>query len=233
MSNGIEIVVPKYEVMTPVDQIRGYTKFIEQCGRTCYQSEHKVTETSAPGFVRKLIKRGHHSVLEHCSITVRIICSRTTSHQLVRHRLAVYSQESQRYCNYGKSEALKVIPPAPITDKFFLWNGRVFTEEEVRHLPPSPAKVWLLSAINDYEAYQSLLGAEWPPEDARDVLPGCSKTDIVSTFNLREWRHVFSMRCDRHAQTPIRTTMKKILEELYCLLPDVFEDQYKYYCLNK
>ena len=87
---------------------------IERCGRTCYKSEDKITEDSADRFVANICRNRHESVLEHCSVTAIVVCSRACSHQLVRHRIAAYSQESQRYCNYGKKGSLQVICPPSI-----------------------------------------------------------------------------------------------------------------------
>ena len=111
MTLTIEIVRPSAEILTPLEEIQDYVWRLELYGRNCYKSEDRITNTSAKKFVRMLVRRGHESVIEHCVITARIICSRACSHQLVRHRLASYSQESMRYCNYGKAKSLKVIMP--------------------------------------------------------------------------------------------------------------------------
>lgn len=97
----MKIISPSVEIMTPVDG-NAVLKHIEQCGRVCYKSEELATDTSAADFVRRIIKRGHEAVLEHFNITIKFICDRGVSHEIVRHRLASYCQESTRYCNYSK-----------------------------------------------------------------------------------------------------------------------------------
>lgn len=97
----MKIISPSFEILTPLDG-QAVLKHIELCGRVCYKSEDKITDTSASTFVASIIKRGHEAVLEHYDITVKFICDRGVSHELVRHRLASYCQESTRYCNYSK-----------------------------------------------------------------------------------------------------------------------------------
>ena len=97
----MKIINADVEFITPIDGA-AILKRLEQCGRVCYKSEAKITDTSAPAFVAGIIKRGHEAVLEHCSFTVKFICDRGVSHEIVRHRMASYCQESTRYCNYSK-----------------------------------------------------------------------------------------------------------------------------------
>lgn len=184
--------------------VPGFEKLIEIAGRTCYKSEEKITDESAGKFIRSIIRRGHESVIEHLSITYRIICSRACSHQLVRHRIAAYSQESQRYCDYGKLGFQIIVPPGLTPD----------------------AHHWLeMGAKKSYSEYLGLRERGAPPEDARFLLPNCCKTEVVTTFNLRQWRHVLRERgLNKHAQWEIRGIMLGILDELYQLLPNVFGD---------
>lgn len=187
-------------------------KLIELAGRTCYKSEDRITEESAAAFVRRIIASGHHSVIEHMGLTVRFTCDRGVSHELVRHRLASYSQESTRYANYSKDRfggEITVIRPC-------------FWEEG------SPAwKEWEAAMRTAETAYLNLLAAGAKPEQARSVLPNSLKTEIVMSANLREWRHVFSLRCDGRAHPQIREIMRPLLAELRERLPVVFEDLYE------
>jgi len=202
--SGVLVVEPGYTIETPRAFTREYPRLIEQAGRTCYKSEAKITPDSADQFVRGLIKRGHESVLEHLSITVKIVCDRSTSHQLVRHRLAAYSQESQRYCDYGKKR-LQVICPPTIRDKGF--------------------RDWMGHCCRSYQVYLDLRDAGIPPEDARSVLPNATKTEVVTTFDLRQWRHVFVERAlNTKAQWQIRLIFRSVLDEFSFLLPCVFDD---------
>ena len=200
----IKIIEPRVELITSInyEEIIG---LIERCGRTCYKSEDMITKGSAEQFVKMLIKRGHESVLEHVSITVKFIGDRTMSHQLVRHRIGSYSQESQRYCNYNKKGELEVVCPpdikrAPVFDR---WYEHVF---------------------NSYITYKELIKSGIEPEDARSVLPGCCKTEVATTYNIRQWRHFFKVRTDKHAQWQIRALVTALLKVFKVRMPVLFDD---------
>lgn len=183
-------------------------QIIEAAGRTCYKSEDKITEKSAAKFVKKIKNMGHWSVLEHASASFRFICDRGITHEMVRHRLAAYSQESTRYCNYNKekfSGQISVIEPP-------------FSKEVSLHL-------WH-ALIEDIESvYRTMveINAE-KPEIARSVLPNCLKTEIVMTCNFREWLHVFSLRSSENprAHPQIREVMDIAKEILISKCPTVF-----------
>lgn len=203
----MQIIEPSVTIETPLAEIRGFLPFIERCGRTCHKSEGAIHEGSAAAFVKRYaIELGHESLLEHASITVRFICDRTASHQLVRHRLGAYSQESQRYVDYSQSGLQVVCPPS-------------VAESET-------AKARWIASVSEAEAtYRALLADGVPAEDARSVLPGCTKTEVVATFNLRQWRHVFSERAlNPRAQWQIRALTSELLKQFVALLPEVFED---------
>lgn len=182
---------------------------LELAGRTCYKSEHRITPDSATSFVRAIIKSGHHSVIEHAAITVRFVCDRGVSHELVRHRLAAYSQESTRYANYGQ-------------ERF----GREITLIRPLFWPRASAAYarWERAMRAAETAYLELLDQGAKPQEARAVLPNSLKTEIVMTANLREWRHVFNLRCAQAAHPQIREIMLPLLAELNAGLPVVFED---------
>lgn len=204
------------------------TEHLERCGRTCYKSEDRITEDSADKFVRMICRNNHVSVLEHSSVTVRVVCSRACSHQLVRHRLAAYSQESQRYCNYNR-RGLQVICPPSVglepgeycrTDQagLALFNGEPLTLSMVQVF-------WLDAIDNSYDRYGLLIKEGLRPEDARFVLPNACKTELVVTMNLRTWQHVFRERAlNEHAQWEIRGIFKSIYNEFNKQLPSVFGD---------
>lgn len=205
---------------------------VERCGRICYRSEDRITEGSATRFVETLRKSGHESVLEHASITAIIVCSRACSHQLVRHRIAAFSQESMRYVNYGK-RGLQVVCPSSIgllpgdykgdynrdTYEWVLWrNDETITanEQQVR---------WVMYIDGAYGEYVRELKEGLKPEDTRYVLPNATKTELAVTFNLRQWRHVFKERAlNKHAQWEIRGIFLAILVDLKERFPAIFGD---------
>lgn len=190
-----------------VDSINGNAilKKLEAAGRTCYKSENKMTEDSAANFVRNLIKRGHESVLEHISITVRIITDRGISHEIVRHRLASYSQESTRYCNY-KDKEIEFVLPYDIDPETKIFD------------------YWKLSCQASETDYKVLIAEGVAPQTARSVLPNCLKTELVMTCNLREWRHFFKMRCAPGAHPDMKYLATIMLHDFQEKIPVVFDD---------
>ena len=176
---------------------------IESAGRTCYKSESNITDTSAREFIKSLAASGHLSVVEHAVATFRFITNRGVTHELVRHRLASYSQESTRYVRY---KAAEYITPAWYSDA---------SDEQKRLFENS-----LAYAETHYGA---LLKSGWRPEQAREVLPNALKTEIVMTANLREWMHVFNLRCSKKAHPQIRELMWMAKRQLAFEVPSLFE----------
>lgn len=201
----MEIVKPKFIFEDEVDGEK-ILKNLERYGRTCYKSEAKITPDSAKEFVARLIKMGHESVIEHEKVTVRIICNRGVSHEIVRHRLASYSQESTRYCDYYKKGQIQVIEP------LFFVND------------PLKYKIWKEAMEAAEKAYNQLRELGATPQEARDVLPHALKTEIVVTYNLREWRHFFKMRCSPAAHPQMREIALPLLKEFQKKIPVIFDD---------
>jgi thymidylate synthase (FAD) len=173
---------------------------IERAGRTCYQSGDRIEPGSAGRFVKMLLGRGHLSVLEHVSATLRIVCDRGVSHELVRHRIASYSQESTRYVAY-RDEIEVIAPPDLDSVAFVLWHR----------------------AMEDAErSYQAMLENHCKPEMARSVLPTCLKTELVMTANAREWMHVLEMREAPAAHPQMREVAGMMRQCLAAWLPEVF-----------
>ena len=204
----MKIIKPYTQI---IDEINGQEilKKIELCGRVCYKSEDKISEGSAEKFVASIIKRGHEAVLEHASITVKFVVDRGVSHEIVRHRLASYCQESTRYCNYSKDgfgAEITVIKP------FFLKEG---TDGYI---------CWKAGCECAEEAYFDIL--EWgsTPQEARSVLPNSLKTELMMTANLREWRTFFKLRTAPSAHPQMREVAIPLLEEFKKLIPVVFDD---------
>ena len=184
-------------------------KQIELAGRTAYKSEDKITPDSAKDFVKMIQGRGHLSVIEHQFVTVRIICDRGVSHEIVRHRLASYTQESTRYCNYTKGKfgsEITVIEPC-------FW-----TQDDERY------KVWKQTIEQIEVGYNKLIELGATPQEARSVLPNSLKTEIVMTMNLREWRHFFTLRTSKAAHPQMREVAIPLLKEFQKLVPVVFDD---------
>lgn len=200
-----KIIEPSFEILTPIDGEQ-ILKHIELCGRVCYKSENLITEDSAKQFVEKIKQRDHQSVLEHFDITVKFVTDRGISHEIVRHRLASFSQESTRYCAYSKNKfghEITVIRPSNLNDNQY--------------------KLWK-TAIEDAELmYFQLLNNGSTPEIARSVLPTCTKTELIVTANLREWKHIFEMRCSEAAHPDVRKIMIPLREEFRKRIPVIFD----------
>jgi thymidylate synthase (FAD) len=163
-----------------------------------------MTANSANEFVRRIIKSGHESVLEHEKVSVRVVCDRGVSHEIVRHRIAAYSQESTRYCDYGK--------------------GGVVVVDMDGHLDHRAYAVWLKAMEDAEKVYLRLRGMGVTPQFARSVLPNSLKTEIVVTYDLRQWRHFLKLRTAKAAHPQMREVAGMILDMMKALLPVVFED---------
>ena len=196
MEQDIQLVNYKYK--DPMDLLQD----IERIGRVCYKSEHRITSSSAAPFVRNIIARGHESVLEHISITVRFVTDRAIANELVRHRIAAYSQESTRYCNY--KDKIEFIYPKNVSDK--------------------QLQLIMETCACAATTYQELIADGATPEIARDVLPLCTKTELIATYNLREWRHVLRLRTDKAAHPKMRELMQTLLQFFQGLVPIIFDD---------
>ena len=189
---------------------------IERVGRTCYKSEDKIGIGSAEKFVSRLISSGHESVIEHGSITVRVICDRGVSHEIVRHRLASYSQESSRYCNYTADKFGNEITVIDIATGF---QYDLSDQKDVNKY-----RIWTQAMLDAEKHYFEMIEAGAKPEEARSVLPNSTKTEIVMTMNLREWRHYFRMRCSSRAHPQIIEVSKMILNVFAERYPAFFGD---------
>ena len=190
-------------------------QLIEIAGRTAYQSRDRITNESAAKFIKMLRDRGHESVIEHSCMTVEFndVC-RGFTHELVRHRLVSYTQESTRYVD--ESNFRVVIPPDKNKD-----------DKLVELLLPGDIKVkvsfqeWM--DLNE-QMYRGLRKANWVPQDARQVLPVGIKSQIVATCNFREWRHIFQLRIDPAAHWEVRRIMTNLLADVKKRVPVVFDD---------
>jgi thymidylate synthase (FAD) len=202
----MHIVKPSF-AFEPIDA-PALLRRVEAAGRVCYKSEGRTAEGSAERFVRMIVRSGHESVLEHEKISAKIICDRGVSHEIVRHRIASYSQESTRYCNYAGEKfggELTFIKPCYWPEEsaaFGLWQAQMAAAEQ---------------------CYLALLAQGAAPEQARAVLPGSLKTELVMTMNLREWRHFLRLRTSAAAHPQMRELAVPMLRKLQGMLPAVFD----------
>lgn len=207
----MKIIKSGYQI---IDDLDGETilKKIERVARVCYKSEDKIGENTAEKLVAALIKSGHEAMLEHYSFSVLFTVDRGISHELVRHRLASFAQESTRFCNYSKDgfgNEITVIKPSYfslLSDGYTEWKKAVETSEK---------------------QYFELLSLGYTPQEARAVLPNSLKTDIVVTANLREWRHILNLRAVGTTGKPhpqMTEVMIPLLKELQEKIPIIFDD---------
>lgn len=199
----IDIIKSSVELLTITKDAE---KLIEAAGRTCYKSENKITNDSAANFIRGIIKSGHNSVIEHASASFRIITNRGVTHEIVRHRLANYSQESSRYCNYNK-KGITFIDPT-----------------EAFEIAPENLEI-IIDAFNYASiAYNKLIENGVKCDLARTILPNGLKTEIVMTANFREWRHFLTLRMSNAAHPEIRIIANQIYDILVKECPNIFSD---------
>jgi len=206
----MKLVKPSYNIIEAV----GSARELEYCARVAYKSEDRISEDSDIKMINHLITSGHHSVLEHSMLQVKFICDRGVSHELVRHRLASFTQESTRYCNY-KDNVTFVIPP---------WVSIEPGSYSINPGNSKPDFEWCRSLLQAEYSYQELLLADWSPQQARSVLPNSLKTKLIMTANYREWRHIFKLRTSSKAHPQMREIMIPLLQEVKHLIPIIFDD---------
>lgn len=208
----MKIINASYKILTQISD--GGVKelqHIEKIGRVCYKSENNITEDgeSAKKFVKMLIDRGHEAMIEHSSLSVKFVVDRGVSHELVRHRIASFAQESTRYCDYSKdkfSKEITVIKPC------FLEEGT------------NDYNLWKAIMENDEVYYFAFLELGHSPQEARSVLPNSLKTEIVMTANYREWRNFFKLRTAQASHPQMREVTIPLLEELKTKISIIFDD---------
>ncbi len=181
-------------------------KVIESAGRTCYKSESKITSESAEKFVKMLIKLGHEAMIEHASVSYRVICDRGVTHEIVRHRLFSYAQESTRYVNLRK-RGMEFIAPIFWKESSGEWNR------------------WKGSMKQSEAYYNNLIDMGATPQEARAVLPNSLKTEIVITGNLRQWKHFFNLRCAPKAHPQMKEIANMLLKDMKNRIPVIFEEE--------
>ena len=226
----MNLVKPGYEIISelPENPVE-FLKVIERAARVCYKSEGLIKDdgSSAEKLVRGLIKSNHTAMLEHQSLSVIFTVDRGVSHELVRHRLASFAQESTRYCSYNGDKFGNQISVIDISGGLGLDPKATNMDHEKFQLI---LDIWEEAMIRAEDSYMKLLNVGCSPQIARGVLPQSLKTEIVVTANLREWRHILSLRaCDATgpAHPQIKEVMVPLLKELHSKIPVVFDDLYE------
>lgn len=213
-----------FEILTPISE--GGIKelqHIEKIGRVCYKSEDRITEDgeSAKKFVGMLIKNDHQAMIEHSSLSVKFTVDRGVSHELVRHRIASFAQESTRYCNYannkfgGECTYINIAPSMLLDTKM-----KNMPEDELNAVYDE----WVLAMEDAEKHYMRMLELGATPQIARSVLPNSTKTEITITANYREWRNFFKLRVPKTAHPAMREVTIELLKELKTRIPVIFDD---------
>ena len=206
----MQVIKPSIEIIDMEDYEK-IVKKIERIGRVCYKSEGKITEDSAEKFIKGLLTRQHESVIEHENVTVRFVCDRGVTHEIVRHRIASYSQESTRYCNYSGDKFDNQITVIDLASGF--------QYDLSKENDKAKYEVWTKAMENAEQSYFRILELGATPQEARSVLPNSLKTEIVVTMNLRSWRNFFRLRVDSHAHPQMREVATMLYEEFQKRLP--------------
>ncbi|MCD7766080.1 MAG: FAD-dependent thymidylate synthase [Lachnospiraceae bacterium] len=209
------VVKPEIEIIDMEDYQTILNK-IERIGRVCYKSEDRIGEGTAEKFIAGIIRSGHESVIEHESVTVKVTCDRGVSHEIVRHRIASYSQESTRYCNYSKDKFQNQISVIDLATGF----GYDLDDPEDR----KKYEIWTAAMESAEKYYFEMLNAGASPQEARSILPNSLKTELVMTMNLREWRHFIKLRLAGGAHPQIREIAGQLLAVFQKELPVFFSD---------
>lgn len=218
----MKVIEPSYEIMSEISE--GGIKelqLIEKIGRVCYKSEDKITEDgeSAKKFVKMLIDKHHEAMIEHSLLSVKFTVDRGISHELVRHRIASFAQESTRYCNYSQDKfgnELTFIKPCFWEEGSDNYGFAGFDDEKFG--------AWYKAMEETEKRYLELLSLGATPQEARSVLPNSLKTEITITANYREWRNIFKLRTANGAHPQMREIMRPLLDDLKTKLPIIFDD---------
>lgn len=215
----MKIIEPSYEILTPING-EEILKTIEKVARTCYKSEEKIGEGTAAKMVNNLINNGHEAMIEFYDITVKFVHNRGFTHEMVRHRLCSFAQESTRYCNYSADKfgnEITVIRPYWLIPDYNDTLGNEYYSSKA-------ANLWHEQLTKIEEVYFELLKTGLPAQAARGVLPNDLKTEINVKANIREWRAIFKLRTSPAAHPDMRRVMIPLLQEFKTLLPVVFDD---------
>lgn len=217
-------IVAGYEILTPISE--GGIKelqHIEKIGRVCYKSEDRITEDgeSAKKFVKNLINNGHEAMIEHSTLSVKFTVDRGVSHELVRHRIASFAQESTRFCSYDKDKFGNEISFIDIKNSIPLDSKmKNLSAEEIQAI----INEWFNAMLDAEMHYMKMINLGATAQIARSVLPNSTKTEITVTANYREWRTFFKLRADKAAHPAMREVTIPLLKELQSKIPVIFDD---------
>ena len=208
----MKIIEPGFEILhrTDADDV---LRHLETAARVCYKSEDKTSEGSAEKLIKRIVGMGHESVLEHGIVSAKIICDRGITHEIVRHRICSFSQESTRYANYSKDKFGKEITLI----RPFFWD-----------INSAKYQLWVEACEAAERVYLGLIETGATAQEARSVLPNSLKTEIIVTTNIREWRHILDLRTAGAAHPDMRNLMKPLLRELKEKYPIFFMERIKY-----
>lgn len=232
--DSMKLIKPYVEFLDNVDR-NSILQKIEKAGRTCYKSEANITPESASKFVTNLVKNNHWAMIEHGgSISIKFVTDRGVSHELVRHRIASFAQESTRYCTYGtnakKPNEMTFIIPSKLYDKIPEGTyedaavGLYINDIEACNLS-SDVSNWIGTLFNAVISYNTLIANAWTAQEARSILPNCIKTEIIMTANLREWRHFTDLRSKGTTGAPhpdMKVVADMVFEKFHEQLPEIF-----------
>jgi len=202
----MKLIEPKIEIEN-VDY-KKIMKNLERACRTCYRSEEKISEESYKTLLKNCITRGHESILEHEKITVRLTCDIGVYKDLTRHRHASFSIESTRYCNYGKDKfdnEIKFIKPVNLNEGTEAYNE------------------WYKICNFIEEAYIKMSKIGATPDQMRMILPHSTAAEVTMTANIREWKHILSLRCTKHTHPAVEQVMIPILLHFKKNMPEIFD----------
>jgi thymidylate synthase (FAD) len=206
----LKLIKTSFQILTDLNNPTLIYQAIEKAGRTAYRSEGKITDTSYEKFIQLIKSKNHESVLEHQSISVKFIMDRGLTHEIVRHRLSSFTQESTRYCNYSD-------------DKF--GNDLTFINiEPFLKNPFESMQIWMNCIEYIEKSYLALIELGETPQIARSVLPNSLASEIVVTANMRQWRHIFDLRTSKAAHPQMSDLMIQLLKEFKEKLPLLFDD---------
>lgn len=194
---------------------------IEKACRTCYRSEDNITEDSYKSLLKNCINRGHESVLEHEKITITMICDIGVYKDLTRHRIASYSIESTRYCNYSKDKfdnQIKFIKPVFYKD----WKSKDLNEV-IKDKELYKCYLWENCMQNIEQDYNAMSEIEALPDEMRMLLPHSTAAKVTMTANIREWKHILSLRCSSHAHPAVQQLLIPFLLKLKEEMPEIFD----------
>ena len=220
----MRIIEPSFEIMFK-ETLHNFTKKLERIARTCYKSEDKISEDTDLRLIKTLLGRKHYPMFDHVTVSVRVICDRGVAHEIVRHRIAAYAQESTRFCNYSKDKFgghITFIKPCffpeiicGIADPKYL---------SIDKPPKTKAAMWTHQMYWCEKTYLKMIEEGCKPEEARSVLPNSLKTEIVMTLDLTAWRHFFTLRTAKAAHPQMREITVPLLEKFKTLIPLIFDD---------